>query len=82
LSTNWHIQTNQALYDIKQDGWQKDIYNEICADNSGDTELAKSKSQANWVVNDPKFKDGKVTTHPEKYVLNIPKYKEELWKCF
>ena len=78
--------SSKALYDIKQDGWQKDIYNEICVDNGGNIELAKSKSQANcvyqyWKVNDPKAKNGKVTIHPENHVLNIPKYKEELWKC-
>ena len=78
--------SSKALYDIKQDGWQKDIYNEICADNAENTELSKSKSQANcvyqyWKVKDPKSKNGKVTIHPEKYTLNISKYKEELWKC-
>jgi hypothetical protein len=78
--------SSKALYDIKQDGWQKDVYNEICADNGGNTELAKSKSQANcvyqyWKINGSKGKNGKVTIHPEKHTLNIPKYKEELWKC-
>ena len=33
----------------KQNGWQKDIYNEICADSGGTVELAKSKSAANLV---------------------------------
>jgi len=78
--------SSKALYDIKQDGWQKDIYNEICADNGGNIELAKSKSQANcvyqyWKVKESKGKNGKVTIHPEKHMLNISKYKEELWKC-
>jgi hypothetical protein len=36
--------SSKPLYDIKQDGWQKDIYNEICADSGGNVELAKSKS--------------------------------------
>ena len=79
--------SSNALYDIKQDGWQKDIYNEICADNGGNIELAKSKSQANcvykyWKVSDPKGKSGvKVTMHPESHMLNIHKYKEESWTC-
>jgi hypothetical protein len=34
-----------------------------------------------WKINDPNAKNGKVTMHPEKYVLNIQKYKEELWNC-
>ena len=68
------------MYEIKQDGWQKDIYNEICANNGGNIELAESKSQANcvyrfWKVNDPKSKGGKVSMHPEKHTLNFPNIK-------
>lgn len=78
--------SSKALYDIKQYGWQKDIYNEICADNSGNIELAKLKSHANcvyqyWKINNPKCKNGQVTIHPERHMLNITKYKEELWNC-
>lgn len=78
--------SSKALYDIKQDGWQRDVYNEICADNGRNIEVAKSKSQANcvyqyWKANDSKSKKGKVTIHPEKHTLNISKYKEELWNC-
>jgi hypothetical protein len=78
--------SSKSLYEIKQDGWQKDIYNEICAESGGNIELAKSKSQANcvyqyWKANDPKTKNGTVSIHPEMHMLNIAKYKEELWKC-
>jgi DNA polymerase elongation subunit (family B) len=78
--------SSKPLYDIKQDGWQKDIYNEICADNGGNIELARSNSQADtvyryWKVNDQKGKKNKVTTHPESHMLNIRKYKEDLWTC-
>jgi hypothetical protein len=37
--------SSKALHDFKQDGRQKDIYNEICADIRGHLELAKSKVQ-------------------------------------
>jgi DNA polymerase elongation subunit (family B) len=79
--------SSKALYEIKHQGWQKDIYAEILGDNNGNIDLAKSKSQANtvyryWKVNDQKGKNGfKVTMHPETHVLNIRKYKEELWTC-
>ena len=52
----------------------------------GNVEVAKLKSQANcvyqyWKVDGPKSRNGKISIHPEKHMLNIAKYKEELWKC-
>jgi DNA polymerase elongation subunit (family B) len=77
---------SKALYNYLDKCWQTEIYNEICADNVRNLELAKSKSQANtvyqyWKINDQKGKKSKVTMHPESHILNIHKYKEELWNC-
>jgi DNA polymerase I len=83
----YSAKSSKALYDFKQNGWQKDIYNEICADSGGTVELAKSKSAANlvyrfWKVqNQIGAKGITVTMHPESHMLNIRKYKEELWTC-
>ena len=61
------------------------MWNQILEECGEDSELAKSKSQAKGVYKYWKILDVKeersVTIHPEKYQLNMEKYKEELFNC-
>jgi DNA polymerase elongation subunit (family B) len=79
----------KPLYAYPRKCWQMTVFNEICADNRRDKILAESQSQANsvykyWKIiradNSGKIEDS-VTIHPESHMLNLPKYKEELWGC-
>lgn len=72
------------LYDYKNNGIQRQIYNEILKDCGGSEELAQSRSQEGnvyeyWkvIVNGIET----VTIHQEKYPLNMVKYREELFTC-
>ena len=73
--------STKALHDYGSNGWQRQIYDEILEDYG--TDLAQSKSQVGAVYRYWKIK-GKgrsVTILPERYELNMTKYKEELFIC-
>jgi DNA polymerase elongation subunit (family B) len=73
---------DKELYDYENNVIQRQIYNEILED-SGSVELAQLKSQAKCVYKYWKIlTEGRsVTTHPERYQLNLVKYKEVLFTC-
>jgi DNA polymerase elongation subunit (family B) len=79
---------SKNLYDYKNDGIQQQIYKEILQDCGGDIDLAQSQSQSGNVYEYWKIIERvemktieKVTIHPEKYELNISRYRKELFKC-
>lgn len=72
------------LDDYKNNGIQRQIYNEILKDCGGSEELAQSRAQEANVYEYWKVKENgneTVTIHPEKYQLNMSKYREELFTC-
>ena len=80
----YSIEASKNLYDYASDGKEQEIYRENLEDCNGDVELAQSKSQANnvyeyWKILDENGKS--VTIHPERYQLNMDKYREELFNC-
>jgi DNA polymerase elongation subunit (family B) len=68
-------------------GWRADVYNEILKEECKDDEsLAKSKCYEGRVYQIWKIestaghkKENAYSMHPERYLLNVEKYKEELW---
>jgi hypothetical protein len=75
-------EAKKALYEYKNNGIERRIYNEIVED-CGSVELAQSRSQGKcvyryWKV---KAKDRSATIHPEKYQLNMAEYRKELFNC-
>jgi DNA polymerase elongation subunit (family B) len=68
-------------------GWHSDIYNEILKEEcGGDEPLAKSKCYEGrvyqiWKVESMsgRKKENAYSMHPERHLLNLEKYKEELW---
>jgi hypothetical protein len=72
------------LYDYTSNGKEQWIYREILEDCCGSVELAQSKSQAKYVYRYWKIRGVKgksITIHPEKYQLDITKYKAKLFTC-
>ncbi len=74
--------SRKPLYEYENNCIGRQIYNENLED-CGSVELAQSRSQAKcvyryWKV---KAKGRSVTRHPEKYELNMVKYREELFTC-
>jgi hypothetical protein len=81
----YSAEASKNLYDYTSNGKEQKIYREILEDCGGNVELAQSKSQANnvyryWKIQG-KGKGKSVTIHPEKYELDIAKYKTELFTC-
>jgi DNA polymerase elongation subunit (family B) len=79
-------EAKKNLYDYKNNGGERQIYNEIVEDCSGNIELAKTKAQAKevyryWKIAGEKGKGKSATMHPEKYQLNTTQYKIELFNC-
>lgn len=77
-------EAKKALYEYKNNGWQRQIYSEILEDCGSNIELANTKAQAKevyryWKITGEKGKS--VTIHPEKHQLNIVGYKKELFNC-
>jgi hypothetical protein len=66
---------------------QKQIYEEILEECGNDTQLAHSKSEAGlvyryWKVSTKTVKGKRsATIHPQKYELDMQKYKEGLFNC-
>jgi len=73
--------STKALYDYGNNGWQRQIYDEILEDCG--PELAQSKSQEGvyrfWKVKAEGRRS--VTIHPERYQLNMMQYRKELFTC-
>jgi hypothetical protein len=71
---------HKNLWDYPFKGKQQTIYEENKENCGGNITLAQSISQAERNYNYWKIQGGKsVTTHPEKYQLDIAKLKVELW---
>jgi DNA polymerase family B len=62
---------------------QKQVYKEILEDCSFDENSAKQKAQGDqiWKFWKVKVKGRSVTIHPERYQIDMRKYKEELFKA-
>jgi hypothetical protein len=78
--------SKKSIYE-QLNGWRGDIYNEILKEECrGDEPLAKSKCYEGrvyqiWKVESTAgFKKENVySMHPERHLVNLEKYKEELW---
>jgi DNA polymerase elongation subunit (family B) len=80
---SFSFESNEPLYTHKNNNIQQQIYEEILEECGNDTQLAHSKSEAGhvyryWKI---KAKNRKATIHPEKYELDMQKYKEGLFNC-
>jgi DNA polymerase elongation subunit (family B) len=80
---SFSLESKEPLYVYENKNIQSQIYNEILEDCNGDTDLAKSKSQAGRVYRYWKVtaKKKSVTIHPEKHQLDMEKYKQGLFNC-
>nr|MDQ6863192.1 hypothetical protein [Thermoproteota archaeon] len=82
----YYESSKKSIYE-QLNGWRGDIYNEILKEECrGDEPLAKSKCYEGrvyqiWKVESTAgFKKENVySMHPERHLLNLEKYKEELW---
>jgi hypothetical protein len=82
----YSAEASKNLYEYTSNCKEQKIYREILEDCGGDVELAQSKSQGSnvyryWKIQGVKGKGKSVTTHPERYQLDISKYKTELFTC-
>lgn len=80
---SFSLESKDALYMHTKNDTQKQIYTEILEDCNNNIQLANSKSEAErvyhyWKI---KAKNRKATIHPEKYELDMQKYKEGLFNC-
>jgi|GEM_PF-1385163 len=81
--------SSKPIYNFKRGGWQADLYKELLKDNNDNKELTDSKCYVNkvyryWKVSKSQQKGNdktSVTMHPENHLLNLSKYKEELFTC-
>jgi hypothetical protein len=79
--------TTIPLDSTKSKDWHKHIFDELVEDYNGDLELARMNSLGGsvhkyWKINHGNGKERKsATMHPERYTLNINKYREGLWAC-
>ena len=84
---SFSFESKEPLYTHKNNNIQKQIYEEILEECGNDTQLAHSKSEAGHVYRYWKVtaKTGKgkrsATIHPQKYELDMQKYKEGLFNC-
>jgi hypothetical protein len=62
---------------------QKQVYKEILEDCHFDENLAKQKAQGNqiWKFWKVKAKERSITIHPERYQIDMGKYRKELFKA-
>jgi DNA polymerase elongation subunit (family B) len=69
------------LWEYKNDVKQKKIYKEILEDCNGDKNIAQGKSQAEqiWRYWKVKAKGKSFTLHPERYQIDMEKYRDELF---
>jgi hypothetical protein len=84
---SFSFESKEPLYTYKNNNIQKQIYEEILEECGNDTQLARSKSEAGHVYRYWKVtaKTGKgkrsATIHPQKYELDMQKYKQGLFNC-
>jgi DNA polymerase elongation subunit (family B) len=73
----------KPLYEYEHNDEHRQIYDENLEDCGGNEEMAQLKSQGNCVYKFWKVKAEKrpVSMHPEKYELNMEKYREGLFSC-
>lgn len=80
---SFSLESKKPLYAYQNKVIQKQIYDEILEECGNDIQLAHSKSEAGrvyryWKI---KAKNRKATIHPQKYELDMQKYKEGLFNC-
>ncbi len=81
------MQTKDALYECKDNRWQKYIFDEKVQDCNGNHVLAERSSHAKsthayWkILPDGRADKKSCTLHPERYTLDAHGYKDELWTC-
>lgn len=80
---SFSLESKEPLYEHENNNIQRQIYNEILEDCGNDVNLAKFKSQAGhvyryWKVN---AKNRSASIHPERYQLNLVKYRQGLFNC-
>ncbi|MGB6532834.1 MAG: hypothetical protein WBF33_32465 [Candidatus Nitrosopolaris sp.] len=81
--------SSKPINNFKHGGWQTDLYKELLKDNNDNKQLTDSKCSVNkvyryWKVSKSQQKSNdkiSVTMHPENHLLNLSKYKEELFNC-
>lgn len=80
---SFSLESKEPLYIHENNNIQRQIYNEILDDCHGDDDLARSKSQAGRVYKYWKViaKKKSVTIHPERYQLDMEKYRQGLFNC-
>jgi DNA polymerase elongation subunit (family B) len=82
----YYESSKKPIYE-QLNGWRADIYNEILKEGCiGDESSAKSKCYAGkvyqiWKIESTsgRKKENSYSMHPDRHLLNLDKYKEELW---
>lgn len=78
---SFSLESKEPSYAYENNCIQRQIYDEILEYCNGDVELAKSKSGRVYRFYKVVAKNKSVTIHPEKYQLDIKKYKHGLFNC-
>ena len=80
---SFSLESKEPLYTHENNNIQRQIYCEILEDCGNDVDLAKSQSQAGHVYRYWKVsaKKRSASIHPERYQLNMVKYRQGLFNC-